>query len=309
MTLKQLVYFLKIAETGNLTKAAQLLHISQPPLSYQLKLLEEELGVELFIRDARNIQITNEGIYLQDKATQILTLVNKTAAEIRRISTQGEICLNIGAVTSVNHNLLPKIVNVYKIKYPKAVFNIHDGSSFRIIELLNNHIIDIGILREPFPKDLYSYVPVLSKLPGDDKNDYFVVVGMEHLFPSPEELDENVPSDSVRLQDIVHSPLIIHRRFEDIFMEKCAEIGVHPTNIVCRNDNIMSTIEWIYNGLGLGIMPFTSSLLISNPKVVIKKIIQPSFCSNLYIVWNQGHKLSHPLQYFIDLFQQEMDKN
>ena len=108
MTLKQLVYFLKITETGNLTKAAQILHMSQPPLSYQLKLLEDELGVELFVRDARNMHITNEGIYLQDKATQILSLLNKTADEIKKISTTGITNINIGTVTSINHNLLPE---------------------------------------------------------------------------------------------------------------------------------------------------------------------------------------------------------
>ena len=78
MTLKQLTYFLKIAELGNLTKAAQALNISQPPLSYSLKQLETELGVQLFIRDSHNLKITSEGAYLQDKASQILTLVQST---------------------------------------------------------------------------------------------------------------------------------------------------------------------------------------------------------------------------------------
>lgn len=298
MTLKQLSYFLKIAETGNLTKAAQLLHMSQPPLSYQLKALEEELGVELFVRDARNMHITNEGIYLQDKAMQILSLVGKTSEEIRKISTHGIISINIGTVTSINHNLLPKIVRIYKTKHPNVVFNIYDGSSFRIMELLNNSMIDIGILREPFPKDLYSYIPIKTNaFMTEADNDYFVVAGKPNVFPNQKE------ETTIPLKDIVDSPLIIHRRFEEIFLTKCQEIHAKPRNIVCRNDNIMSTIEWVDNGLGLGIMPYTSSLLITEPDIQVKKIVNPSFYSNLYMVWNQGRKLPNSLQEFLSLFQ------
>lgn len=301
MTLKQLSYFLKIAETGNLTKAAQLLHMSQPPLSYQLKALEDELGVELFTRDARNMHITNEGIYLQDKAVQILSLVESTSNEIRKISSQNIININIGTVTSINHNLLPKLVKLYKDKHPNAVFNIYDGSSFRIMELLNNSGIDIGILREPFPKDLYSYIPITPKCFTDEgENDYFVVAGRPDIFP-PNTND----TDTLPLEDIINSPLIIHRRFEDTFLAKCHEIQRKPENIICRNDNIMSTIEWVDNGLGLGIMPYTSSLLIHDSNILVKKIVEPSFYSNLYIVWNHGRKLPTAVQEFVNLFQVE----
>lgn len=303
MTLKQLTYFLKIAETGNLTKAAQLLHMSQPPLSYQLKALEDELGVELFVRDARNMHITNEGIYLQDKAMHILSLVDKTTDEIRKISSHGIISINIGTVTSINHNLLPEIVSIYKERHPNVVFNIYDGSSFRIMDLLNNSMIDIGILREPFPKDLYSYIPIKTKaFMKEEENDYFVVAGRSDVFSNKTE------ASTIALEEIVDAPLIIHRRFEEIFLAKCQDIHKKPQNIICRNDNIMSTIEWVDSGLGLGIMPYTSSLLITDPEIQIKKIVNPSFYSNLYLVWNQDRKLSNPLQEFIALFQPAPDK-
>lgn len=297
MTLKQLVYFLKIAETGNLTKAAQLLHMSQPPLSYQLKSLEEELGVELFTRDARNMHITTEGIYLQDKATQILSLINNTTKEISKISSHGIININIGAVSSINHNLLPKVVSSYKTQHPNAIFNIYDGSSFRIMELLNNSIIDIGLLREPFPKDTYSYLPIKVPTSADvPDNDFFVVAGLKEVFPP-----SAANADTIDLKDILCSPLIIHRRFEEIIMEKCKEINQMPNTIICRNDNIMSTIEWVGNGLGLGLMPYTSSLLITNPDIQIRRIIHPSFYSNLYLVWNSDQKLSASVQDFVNL--------
>jgi DNA-binding transcriptional LysR family regulator len=298
MTLKQLTYFLKIAETCNLTRAAQILHMSQPPLSYQLKLLEDELGVKLFIRGVHNMHITNEGVYLQEKATQILSLHDKTVDEIKKISTTGNVDISIGTVTSVNHNLLPRIVNIYKQKYPNAVFNIYDGSSFRIMELLNNNVIDFGILREPFNKDLYAHMQI--RLFSNPDDDYFVAAGNSDSF-------QNIQEDTITVHDLARHNLILHRRFEDIFMTICGSAGVSP-HIVCRNDNIMSSIEWAIGNMGVAIMPFTSSLLIERGQLLIKKIIEPSFHSNLYLIWNNNAKLLPPAQDFIQLLKNYVPK-
>ena len=119
MTLKQLYYFLKITETGNLTKASKILHMSQPPLSYQLRMLEEELGVTLFVRDARNMQITPEGLYLKDMAIQILGLVDKTIEGMKNISAETSTTINIGMSANSNYNLLPNVIKAFQKKYPK----------------------------------------------------------------------------------------------------------------------------------------------------------------------------------------------
>jgi DNA-binding transcriptional LysR family regulator len=295
MTLKQLSYFLKIAETGNLTKAAQILHMSQPPLSYQLKLLEEELGVPLFVRDARNLQITNEGIYLQDKAIQIMSLLEKASSEIKNIASSAVINISIGSVTSINHSLLPRAVSEYKKKHPNTLFNIYDGSSFRIIELLNNNVIDFGILREPFNKDLYSHVLIRNAaVLRQDEDDYFVAIGHREFF-------HNAEPDTIRLEELAHCPLIVHRRFEELVTSMCAEVNTTP-NIICRNDNIISSLEWSSNGIGIGIMPYTSSLLSSDERLVVKKVVEPSFHSNLYLIWNSKTKLPAHVMEFIGLF-------
>ncbi|MCD8346786.1 MAG: LysR family transcriptional regulator [Lachnospiraceae bacterium] len=295
MTLKQLTYFLKISETGNLTKAAQMLHMSQPPLSYQLKLLEEELGVELFVREAHNMRITTEGSYLVDRANQILALVNKTETEIRQLSSSAEIYINIGTVSSANHYLLPQIVDTFKKRYPKTIFNIYDGNSYRIMELLNNHVIDLGILREPFNRELYDCMKINNTpvLPHDETGDFFVAAGRPVFFPDPS-LGE------ISLKEAVRMPLIVHRRYDELFMHQCEKDNLKP-NVICLNDNIITSIEWVLNGVGVGIMPYTSSLLLRNPDIVVQKIT-PAFYSNLFLVWNSGAKFSKPLMQFIELF-------
>ena len=175
------------------------------------------------------------------------------------------------------------------------MFNIYDGSSFRIIELLNNNVIDFGILREPFNKDLYSHILIRNAAAlHDDEDDYFVATGHREFFNNDKEY-------TIRLEELACCPLIVHRRFEDLLMSVCNKINVMP-NIICRNDNIISSIEWSSNGIGIGIMPYTSSLLISDKRLMVKKIIDPSFYSNLYLIWNSRTKLPSHIMEFIDLF-------
>ena len=111
---------------------------------------------------------------------------------------------------------------------------------------------------------------------------------------------ENTEEHLITLKELARHPLIMHRRFEELFLSECKDISVTP-NIICRNDNIISSIEWAANGIGIGIMPYTSSLLITDDRLIVKKIVEPSFYSNLYLIWSKP-KLPSSLQEFINLF-------
>lgn len=101
MTLKQLEYFLAIAEAGHITAAAKNLNISQPPLSLQLKALEDEFGVQLFERDKRNLTITHEGLILQERAREIIRLVNETVRDLQNMGAEAKGTIHIGTIVSV----------------------------------------------------------------------------------------------------------------------------------------------------------------------------------------------------------------
>ena len=99
MTLKQLEYFLAIAENGSITKAANSLRISQPPLSLQLKGLEEELGCQLFIRDKKNMIITPKGILLRERAHEIMDKVNETLLLMQSASEEERYTIHLGTIS------------------------------------------------------------------------------------------------------------------------------------------------------------------------------------------------------------------
>ena len=106
MDIRKLVYFLTIAEEGNISRAVERLHISQPPLSQQLKLLEEELGIVLIGRNTRKMHITDAGRLLQNRAKQIIELMEKTVKELRDLKEGLQGTLSIGTISSAGEMLL-----------------------------------------------------------------------------------------------------------------------------------------------------------------------------------------------------------
>lgn len=149
MDIRQLRYFITIAEEGNITKAARRLHIAQPPLSQQLKLLEEELGVKLVERGSRQIQLTDAGKILRHRAEQVVELVDSTIKELKDFNEGLQGTLSVGTVPSSGSTLLPERIYNFHENYPGVSFQIWEGDTYRILDLLNNGVIEIGIVRTP----------------------------------------------------------------------------------------------------------------------------------------------------------------
>ncbi|MGL4511301.1 LysR family transcriptional regulator, partial [Cetobacterium sp.] len=150
MDIKQLKYFLAITEENSITKAAKKLHISQPPLSHQLKILEEEIGSKLFDRTTRNLEITEVGEFLKNRAIQILELINETVKEIKQNQEELEGILKIGFVASSTAALVPKVIPEFSKNNPEVKFELKEGSTYKILDLLNHGTIEIGFIRTPF---------------------------------------------------------------------------------------------------------------------------------------------------------------
>lgn len=129
MDIRQLRYFLTIADEGSISKAAEKLHMSQPPLSQQLKLLETELGVQLFERNTRKITLTNVGEALLYRTRQILDLFELTKNEVMDINEGLDGTLSIGTVSSAGATFLPDIMQRFHQKYPRVKFEILDEDS------------------------------------------------------------------------------------------------------------------------------------------------------------------------------------
>ncbi len=294
MTLKQLEYFLAIADTGSVTRAAQTLNISQPPLSLQLKALEEELGVQLFSREKKNLVITEAGQLLRERARAILDLVNDSVQDVQNLTTERRTTIHIGTISSVCTRLLPEKILAFTKSYPHVEFQIFEGSTTTIQNHLSERVVELGIIREPFNASAYHTVPIRDNSLGYDAADYFTAVGYPHFFEEPD-------SPVIGLESLRGKPIITHRRYRDMLVNACRKKGFIP-NIVCQNDELASSLSWASSGIGIAIAPYSSALQNSNPKLLVKRIDCPALLSRAFLVWNRGSELNDETRAFIALF-------
>ena len=157
MEIRVLEYFLMAAREENITKAAALLHITQPTLSRQLMQLEDELGVKLFIRKNHSIVLTPQGQLLKRRAQELVSLAEKTKREVaRREKLSGEIPIGSGEYRS--SRLFSGILTDFQRDHPDVRYELYDGNSDHIKERIEQGILDIGFLLEPVEIEKYEFI-------------------------------------------------------------------------------------------------------------------------------------------------------
>jgi len=297
VTLKQLEYFLAIAETGSITQAAEILHVSQPPLSLQLKALEDEFGVQLFERTKRGLSITQSGRLLEQRAQEIFELINQTINEVRSKTVSPKIEIRIGTINSVSNRLIPSWIYTYKCSYPNVDIQISEASTTDILFYLDERKIDLGIVREPFNKAHYNYQQIYDEALNSHESDCFVALADPGFYAGFE-------SDTIPLSELRDFPLLLHRRYISMFTKYCRSCGFIP-NIICKNNDVMSLLSWAKAGIGIAVLPYSSSLLNTDPHLVKKDIIDPVISSKIYVVWNKDVELSAEAAQFLSLISQK----
>lgn len=163
MELRILKYFLTVAREENITKAANLLHVTQPTLSRQLMQLEDELGVKLFYRSKHRITLTDEGLILKRRAQEITELAERTTREVSRSSENlmGEIAIGCAEASSIS--VLAGLMNYFRQKYPLVHYTLYSGIADDIKERIENGLLDIAFLTEPVDISKYGFVRLPHK--------------------------------------------------------------------------------------------------------------------------------------------------
>ena len=158
MEIRVLKYFLLVAREENITKAANLLHLTQPTLSRQLMQLEEELGVQLFRRSKHRIILTEEGMLLRRRAEEIVALADKTRDDLQRRGEQLSGTVAVGSGELQSSRFLTQLLTAFQRENPLVSFSIYSGNSDNIKERIERGLLDIGLLQEPVDIAKYSFV-------------------------------------------------------------------------------------------------------------------------------------------------------
>lgn len=153
-----LYYFLTVAQERNITNAAKALHITQPTLSRQMTMLEEEIGTKLFVRNSRPLSLTPEGLLLRRRAEEILELMEKTQEELSNQEEQIEGTISIGCGELASVRLLTEILAGFHQEYPRVMFDIYTANADQIKHRMDNGLTDVGLLLEPVDIERYEYI-------------------------------------------------------------------------------------------------------------------------------------------------------
>lgn len=193
MELRVLNYFLAIAREENFTKAAQQLHVTQPTLSRQIAQLEEELGVELFVRSNHNIILTEDGMILKRRAQELLSLADKTKRDFLHKEENLAGTVSIGSGEFQSTRCLTDCIAAFREKHPLVRYEFYSGNAGNIRDGIERGLLDIGLMSEPIDMRKYDFV----SMPVKDQ--WGVLV--RHDSPLAEK-------DAVTPQDLLGVPLI-----------------------------------------------------------------------------------------------------
>lgn len=163
MDIRVLEYFLMVAREENITKAAGLLHVTQPTLSRQLMQLEEELGTKLFERTNHSVLLTNEGMLFRRRAQDIVALAEKAKNEVSQNEDTLSGIISIGCNELKSVQELAQNMTAFQARYPKVKFELYSGSNEEIQERMEQGTLDIGLFLCPFGSERYEVLPMRTK--------------------------------------------------------------------------------------------------------------------------------------------------
>ena len=283
MELRTLRYFVTVAEELNITKAAEILKISQPPLSSQIKNLEEEVGTPLFIRGKRHLALTDAGRLLYQRAKDILSLSEKASSEILSLSRGMTGTVAIGLVEGMAPDIAAEWFAGFLGEHPGVRFRILDGNSDDLIEKMRGGLIDLAVITAPYDQLLLNSFHV-----GEEK--MVALMNRSHPLAEKEKLD---------LSDLKNEPLIVPSRrahIEDI-RRWFRAVKASPF-ILCEMDNYLDAAALAGRGIGISIFPQTAYIL--NDSLISREITGPDTTVEYLFVWRKNRQLPGVEERFID---------
>ncbi len=288
MEIRVLRYFLAVVREENITKAAEVLHVTQPTLSRQLAQLEEEIGVKLFDRGARKIALTNAGVLLRRWAEEILRLVDKTQEELdaQEEQIEGEITVGCGELASVQ--LLARFIATFQQSYPAVTYDILTETADVVKEQMDKGLVDIGLLLEPVDMEKYDFVRLSMK-------ERWVVL-----------MRQDAPlagQAAVTPQDLAGVPLILPRRLTvqselaSWFGDAFQKLNVRFTSNLSSNAAVM-----VDQGLGYcicveGFLPFWDN------RRLVYRPLAPELTATSVLAWKRNQPFSPAVAKFIQHLQ------
>jgi DNA-binding transcriptional LysR family regulator len=251
LELRHLRYFVAVAREGHITRAAEKLHMQQPPLSQQIKALEREIDATLFVRHARGVSLTDAGRSFLPDAEAVLVAVDRAAAQARRTARGETGCIAVGFTTSAPfHPLVARAIREFRQARPDVSFVLEESSSGDLLGSLREERLDIAFIRSGTVDAEGLAIHALLQ------------EEMAAALPSHHKLTRR---PHLALKDLAAENFILYRRPDgrglyDVIIAACAQAGFSP-HVGQEAPRIVSTLNLVAAGLGITIVPASLSRL------------------------------------------------
>lgn len=291
MEIRVLRYFLAVVREESITKAAELLHITQPTLSRQIAQMEDEMGVRLFDRGTRKIVLTNEGILLRRRAEEILELVDKTERELveQEEMVEGTVSLGCGDLTAVQ--LMPDLIRGFHERYPAVTFELYTATADHVKERMDRGVTDIGLLLEPINKEKYDYINL------HHQEQWVVVMSPDSPLA---ELDAVSPKDLRGLPLILPHRLNVQSELARWFGDEFEKLNVLFTSNLPSNSSIM-----VHYGLAYSII-VKGSITFWDPEKITYRPLSPDLSAPSILAWRRKQPFGLAAGKFIDYVKENL---
>lgn len=283
MDLEILKNFLVVAREENITRASELLHISQPTLSRQIQSLEEEFGARLFVRDKKRTALTSQGLLLQRRSVELLDMYRKTQIEV--LSEPGVITGDIN-VACIYAKALTTILDLGKevaTEHPGTRLVVSNGDMFTVRELVQAGQVDFGL--------------VYAQKEGDDTFERFEVqenVMIHVLMPEDHPLSQK---EHITYDDLKNYPLILHKRFLGAPIPGRHEIDLTEYNVTGAYTTPVGAALMVKTGYGVALL---SDCNIEVERHMVLRDVSLNTNLSAYLIWKKNSAMPVQSEYLLN---------
>lgn len=296
MDLKHLNYFVAVAEAGSFTQAARKLHVTQPSLSKMVRLLEEDLGVQLIDRSSKQIELTDAGMTILRSAKHIIQSFERMSSDLEEVVKLKKGTLRLGIPPMVGGYFLPSIIEKFLTHYPEIRLHVIEQGGKSLEHDIIQGELDFGMVILPV-KDIerYHILPCINE-------DLRLVVHSEHRLAS---------QHTIRMSELEQEPFIMFRKdftIHHLIREQCEAAGFE-LRIVFESSQWDFMTEMVAAKYGITLLPERICQQLDPKRFASISIVQPSIPWQLSMIWRKDKYLSFASREWIRFMESELEQN
>ncbi len=287
MEIRVLKYFLALAKEGNLSRAANALHTTQPNLSRQLINLENEIGCKLFYRGSKKIKLTDEGLFFMKRAQEIADLLEKTQKEMAEFDSDTAGVINIGAAEGAAARFLGKVINKIRADHPGIIYHLISGDYYNLLPSFDEELLDFCVFTDPADLRKYDYLklPVKERYGVLTKND------------SPLAAQPTVSPYDLRGKRMI----IPHQLYDTGVLSWWLGSDCKGLNVIVTYNLITNAAALVEEGVGDAVV--FENFVDTDGTDLCFIPLKPDFEASVYLVWRKYRTFSKSMSIFLEYTQ------